>query len=304
MATLGVLISTVIIGGLTWAFLKLFGFPIRPIDCLLFGALISPTDPIAVLALLKQIGAPKPLEIQIAGESLFNDGVGVVVFMGLLEVATGHEELQPGFFVELFLREAIGGVLFGLTIGVLAYQVLKTVDHYRLEILVSLALVAGGYALAEAMGLSAPIAMVVAGLLIGNHGRSFAMSETTTEHIDRFWGLLDEFLNAVLFVMIGMEVLVLIFTLGYLVAGLAAVLIVLIARAGLGGRSGLAAAALGAFRSPDDSHADLGRTPRRDLGPRWPSPYPTTSAGRGFRRGTSSSPSRTSSWSSRFSSRA
>ncbi len=230
MATLGVLISTAIIGGLTWLLLKLLGFPLRPIDCLLFGALISPTDPIAVLALLKQIGAPKPLEIQIAGESLFNDGVGVVVFMGLLEVASGHEELKPGFFVEIFLREAIGGVLFGLAVGLLAYQVLKTVDHYRLEILVSLALVAGGYALAEAMGLSAPIAMVVAGLLIGNHGRSFAMSETTTEHLDRFWGLLDEFLNAVLFVMIGMEVLVLIFTLGYLEAGIAAVFIVLLAR--------------------------------------------------------------------------
>jgi monovalent cation:H+ antiporter, CPA1 family len=230
MVTLGVLISTVIIGGLTWVVLGLFGLHLRPIDCLLFGALISPTDPIAVLALLKQIGAPKPLEIQIAGESLFNDGVGVVVFLGLLDIATGHEQLNPGFFVELFVREAIGGALFGLAIGLLTYRLLKSVDHYRLEILLSLALVAGGYALAEALEISAPIAMVVAGLLIGNHGRSFAMSETTTEHIDRFWGLLDEFLNAVLFVMIGMEVLVLIFTTRYLLAGLAAVAIVLLAR--------------------------------------------------------------------------
>ncbi len=230
MATLGVLISTAIIGGLTWILLGLFGLHLRPIDCLLFGALISPTDPIAVLALLKQIGAPKPLEIQIAGESLFNDGVGVVVFLGLLDIATGRERLQPGFFVELFAREAIGGALFGLVIGLLTYWLLKSVDHFRLEIMLSLAMVAGGYALAEALGLSAPIAMVVAGLLIGNHGRSFAMSATTTEHLDRFWGLLDEFLNAVLFVMIGMEVLVLIFTPKYLLAGLITVAVVLLAR--------------------------------------------------------------------------
>ena len=230
MATLGVLISTVIIGGLTWVMLKLAGLELRPIDCLLFGALISPTDPIAVLALLKQLGAPKPLEIQIAGESLFNDGVGVVVFLGLLDIATGHEQLNASFFIELFVREAIGGAIFGLVIGLVAYRLLKSVDHYRLEILLSLALVAGGYALAEALEVSAPIAMVVAGLLIGNHGRSFAMSETTTEHIDRFWGLLDEFLNAVLFVMIGLEVLILIFTPRYMLAGLAAVAIVLLAR--------------------------------------------------------------------------
>ena len=230
LATLGILISTVIVGGLTWGVLRLFGLHLRPIDCLLFGALISPTDPIAVLALLKEMGAPKPLEIQIAGESLFNDGVGVVVFLGLLDIATGQEKLAPMFFVELFVREAIGGAIFGLVIGILVYRLLKSVDHYRLEILLSLSLVAGGYALAEALGLSAPIAMVVAGLLIGNHGRSFAMSAVTTEHIDRFWGLFDEFLNAVLFVMIGMEVLVLIFTPRYLLAGLAAVVVVLLAR--------------------------------------------------------------------------
>ncbi len=230
LATLGVLISTVIVGGVTWGVLRLFGLHLRPIDCLLFGALISPTDPIAVLALLKGTGAPKRLEIQIAGESLFNDGVGVVVFLGLLEIAAGHEQLRPGFLVELFVREAIGGALFGLLIGLVVYGLLKSVDHYRLEILLSLALVAGGYALAENLGVSAPIAMVVAGLLIGNHGRSFAMSPTTTEHIDRFWGLLDELLNAVLFVMIGMEVLVLNFTTRYFLAGVTMVAVVLMAR--------------------------------------------------------------------------
>jgi CPA1 family monovalent cation:H+ antiporter len=192
--------------------------------------LISPTDPIAVLALLKQMGAPKSLEIQIAGESLFNDGVGVVVFLALLQIATGHQPLQPAFLLELFAREAIGGALFGLAVGLAAYALIKSVDHYRLEILLSLALVAGGYALAESLRVSAPIAMVVAGLLIGNHGRNFAVSGTTTEHLDRFWGLLDELLNAVLFVMIGMEVLVLSFTMRYRLAGLMIVAVVLIAR--------------------------------------------------------------------------
>ena len=150
---------------------------------------------------------------------------------GLLEFATGEQKIDPSSFATLFVREAVGGALFGLAAGLMVYRLLKSVDHYRLEILLSLALVFGGYALAEALGLSAPIAMVVAGLLIGNHGRSFAMSAATTEHIDRFWGLLDELLNAVLFVMIGMEVLVLIFTPGYLLAGLTAVAVVLLARA-------------------------------------------------------------------------
>jgi CPA1 family monovalent cation:H+ antiporter len=230
LASIGVLISTVIVGGLTWGVIRVLGFPLRFMDCLLFGALISPTDPIAVLSLLKRIGAPKILEIQIGGESLFNDGVGVAVFAGLLEAATGERTLGAGSFAVLFLREAVGGALFGFLVGLVVYRLIKSVDHYRLEILLSLALVAGGYAAAEALHLSAPIAMVVAGLLIGNHGRSFAMSPTTIEHLDRFWGLLDEFLNAVLFVMIGVEVLIVTLTSRYLLAGMLAVAIVLVAR--------------------------------------------------------------------------
>ena len=230
LASVGVLISTAIVGGLTWVVVRSLGFPMRFIDCLLFGALISPTDPIAVLSLLKRVGAPKTLEIEIAGESLFNDGVGVAVFAGLLEVATGERPFDAGSFALLFLREALGGALFGLLAGLLVYRLMKSVDHFRLEILLSLALVAGGYAAAEALHLSGPIAMVVAGLLIGNHGRSFAMSPTTIEHLDRFWGLLDELLNAALFVMIGIEVLVVTFTGRFLVAGLLAVAIVLLAR--------------------------------------------------------------------------
>ena len=230
LATVGVLLSTLIVGVLMWGVFALLGFKLRFIDCLLFGALISPTDPIAVLSLLKKIGAPKTLEVQIAGESLFNDGIGVVLFMGLLEVATGENDFDVGHFAFLFIREAVGGVVFGLAIGLVAYRMLKSVDNYQVEILLSLALVWGGSALADALHMSAPIAMVVAGLLIGNQGRSFAMSKMTTEHLDLFWELVDEGLNAVLFVAIGMELLVLTFTASYLAAGVLAVVIVLVAR--------------------------------------------------------------------------
>jgi CPA1 family monovalent cation:H+ antiporter len=230
LATLGVLISVVIVAALTWAALGFCGIHLRAIDCLLFGSLISPTDPISVLALLKKIGAPKALEIQIAGESLFNDGVGVAVFTGLLEIATGEFDLDGRHLAVLFAQEAVGGIVFGLLIGLLVYRLLKTVDDYQVEILLSLALVAGGYALADTLHLSGPIAMVVAGLLIGNHGRSFAMSPTTIDHLDLFWSLVDEILNAILFVLIGLEVLILTFSRSYLVAGMLAVVIVLTAR--------------------------------------------------------------------------
>jgi CPA1 family monovalent cation:H+ antiporter len=230
LATLGVLLSTLIVGGLTWLLLGLLGVPTRPVYCLLFGALISPTDPVAVLTLLKRLGAPASLEVTVAGESLFNDGVGVVVFLGLLEVAAGGQDVDLGRLVVLFLREAVGGAAFGLAAGYVAYRLLKSVDDYRLEVLLSLALVAGGYALADALHLSGPLAMVVAGLLIGNPGRRFAMSATTVEHLDRFWGLIDEFLNAVLFVLLGLEVLALSFTARDLAAGLLAVPVVLLAR--------------------------------------------------------------------------
>jgi CPA1 family monovalent cation:H+ antiporter len=230
MATLGVLLSTVIVAGLMWGVSALLGLGLRPIDCLLFGALISPTDPIAVLGLLKRIGAPKPLEVQIAGESLFNDGVGVVLFAGLLEVAAGGHSFDVGHLAVLFVQEAVGGAVFGLGIGLLAYRLIKSVDDYPVEILLSLALVWGGSALADALHLSGPIAMVVAGLLVGNQGRSFAMSARTTEHLDLFWELVDEFLNAVLFVLIGIELLVIPFTATYLAAGALAVPVVLLAR--------------------------------------------------------------------------
>ena len=230
LSTLGVLVSTFLIGTVTWLVLGWLGVSLPYVYCLLFGALISPTDPIAVMGILKTAGAPKSLEMKIAGESLFNDGVGVVVFLVILEIATGSGEITVGHVGVLFVQEALGGVLFGLIIGYLAYRLLKRVDNYQVEVLITLALVTGGYALAMAWHLSGPIAIVVAGLLIGNQGRVLAMSEKTRHHLDIFWELVDEVLNAVLFVLIGLEVLVLTFTTSYLLTGLILIPLVLLAR--------------------------------------------------------------------------
>lgn len=230
LSTVGVVVSTAVVGLLAWGLLHAAGVPARPIYCMLFGALISPTDPIAVMAILRQAGVSKDAEIKIAGESLFNDGVGVVVFLGLLEVATGQAGFDPLRLSELFLREAVGGAALGFGLGWVTYRMLRSVDHYQVEVLLSLALVAGGYALADAVHTSGPIAMVVAGILIGNLGRAYAMSPTTIQHVDTFWELIDEVLNAVLFVLIGLEVLALALTGGLLLLGLAAVPVVLVAR--------------------------------------------------------------------------
>lgn len=230
LATASVLSATFIIGFTAWWMFGLLDMDIPLIYCLLFGALISPTDPIAVLGILKQAGAPKTLETKITGESLFNDGVAVVVFLVLLGIAIGGEETTVLSVARLFAQEAIGGVIYGLAIGALAYWMLRKVDNYSVEILITLALATGGYALAELLHLSAPIAIVVAGLFVGNHGRMFAMSDKTRDHLDTFWELVDEVLNAVLFVLIGMEVLVLAFRQEYLLAGLFAIPIALLAR--------------------------------------------------------------------------
>ncbi|MCE0722580.1 cation:proton antiporter [Legionella resiliens] len=230
LAFIGTLISTVIVGVLIYWLLFVINVQISFIYCLLFGALISPTDPIAVMSILKTLGTPKNLEMKIAGESLFNDGVGVVLFLGILEIASSPHELSISPLLILFVTEAIGGALFGLVTGYIAYQMLKSIDNYQVEILISLALVMGGYALGERIHISAPIAMVVAGLLIGNHGRQFAMSDKTRQHLDTFWELLDEILNAVLFLLIGLEVLVLTINKLYLLLGIIAIPVVILAR--------------------------------------------------------------------------
>lgn len=230
LATVGVLISTVLVGAAMWLVLGLVGLSLPFIYCLLFGALISPTDPIAVLGILKSAGAPKSLETKISGESLFNDGVGVVVFIVVLELATGASEVNAASIAALFAQEAIGGAFFGLGVGYLAYQTLKRVDNYQVELMITLATVMGGYALATSLHLSGLIAIVVAGLFVGNQGRLLGMSEKTRHHLDIFWELIDEILNAVLFVLMGLEVLVLTFTEQYLLAGLLLIPLVLLAR--------------------------------------------------------------------------
>ncbi|MDA3897249.1 MAG: sodium:proton antiporter [Desulfobacteraceae bacterium] len=208
LATFGVLISTVIVGSISYWLLCLIGSEIPFIYCLLFGSLISPTDPISVLSILKTAGAPKSLETKISGESLFNDGVGVVVFLIISGVAAGGHEIIITDALGLFFKEAVGGAVFGLGAGYITFLMLRGVDNYQVEVLLTLGLVMGGYSLASALHLSAPIAIVVAGLLIGNHGRMLGMSEKTREHLDNFWELLDEILNAVLFVLIGLEILI------------------------------------------------------------------------------------------------
>lgn len=230
LATIGVVTTTFIVGFASYYIFGWLGIDIPLIYCLLFGSLIAPTDPVAVMGILKTAGATKSLETKIAGESLFNDGVAVVVFLVLLGIATSGHDADAGEIALLFAEEALGGAVFGFVIGWITYRMLKSVDNYQVEVLLSLALVAGGYALASRIHVSGPIAIVIAGLFIGNHGRHMAMSETTREHLDAFWELLDEILNAVLFVLIGLEVIVLSFTGNYIIAGLILALVVLLAR--------------------------------------------------------------------------
>jgi CPA1 family monovalent cation:H+ antiporter len=230
LAIAGVVISMFVFGTAIYFVLGWLGLPLSYAWCVLFGALISPTDPVAVIGILKDAKVPHSLETQIAGESLFNDGIGVVAFIVLQEIAVGGDEASAGHITKLFMEEAVGGVIFGLVIGWVAYRMLKSVDNYRVEVMLTLALVMGGYALASVVHVSGPIAIVVAGLLIGNHGRAFAMSETTRKNLDMFWELIDEILNALLFVLIGLEVLVLTFTRDLLFAGLLAIPAILFAR--------------------------------------------------------------------------
>ena len=210
LATVGVIASTLLIGTLAWlVFDYLGGFSMPYIYWLLLGALISPTDPIAVLGIMKAAQAPRSLEIKIVGESLFNDGVAVVVFTILLAMAIGQGGFDLTAAVTLFGRETLGGIVFGLLLGYGVYAMLKSIDSYNVEVLLTLALVLGGYALALHLHISGPIAMVVAGLVIGNHGRRRAMSDTTRFYLDTFWEIVDEMLNAVLFVLIGLELIIL-----------------------------------------------------------------------------------------------
>jgi len=225
------LFSTFIVGLGAWGALPWFGIELPLIYCLLFGALISPTDPIAVMGILKTAGVPKNLELVISGESLFNDGVGVVIFSLLIGVLTmgATPSLEQG--VTLLAREAGGGLLYGLILGYITFRFLRSVDNYQVEVMLTLAAVMGGYMLANKLHVSGPLAMVVAGLVVGNHGREFAMSDTTRLYVDMFWEMIDDILNAVLFVLIGMEVMIVSFSLNLALAAVLMIVLTLAARA-------------------------------------------------------------------------
>tara|TARA_R110001592_G_scaffold8084_10_gene44350 strand:+ start:740 stop:1978 length:1239 start_codon:yes stop_codon:yes gene_type:complete len=231
-STLGVLVSTFLVGTSMFYLLQLLGMDISFIYCLLFGSLISPTDPIAVLGILKKAGAPKQLETKIVGESLFNDGVGVVVFLTIFQLASaGEAVVGPLEILELFGVEVIGGLALGLGLGWGTYKLMRSIDDYDIEVIITLATVMVGTLIAQKFHLSAPLAMVAAGLVVGNDTvRNSAMSETTEVYVDKFWELLDILLNTLLFVLIGMEMLVLSFKTEYIIAGLLAIPLVLICR--------------------------------------------------------------------------
>lgn len=231
-ATLGVLVSTFLVGTMMFYVLQLLGLEVAYIYCLLFGALISPTDPIAVLGILKQAGVPKRLETKIVGESLFNDGVGVVVFLTIYEIAAfGVDKVEVMDVAKLFGQEVIGGVVLGLLLGYITYRLLKSIDDYDIEVIITLAVVMAGTAIAHALHLSAPLAMVTAGLMVGmDTVREGAMSKITESYVDKFWELIDILLNTILFVLIGMEMLVLSLEGNYIIAGLLAIPIILVCR--------------------------------------------------------------------------
>jgi monovalent cation:H+ antiporter, CPA1 family len=208
LATVGILIATAVTGTLFWFAAQWTGLEISYLHALLFGALIAPTDPIAVLGILSQAQAPPSIQAKIGGESLFNDGVGVVVFMTIADLLSSGASVHLNVIVMDLLRETGGGIALGLSLGWLTYRMLRSIDAYKVEVLLTLALVSGGHILAEHWHVSAPICMVAAGLVIGNLGRAHGMSDKTRRHVDLFWELLDEILNAVLFMLIGLQLLV------------------------------------------------------------------------------------------------
>lgn len=230
-STISVLISTGLVGSLLYLLCQVIHQPVPFICCLLFGALISPTDPIAVLGILRQAKIPASLEIKITGESLFNDGVGIVVFLCLYQVAeAGIGHLSAIHVIILFLRQAGGGLLLGAALGYAGFHMLRTIDYYQVEVMITLAIVMGGYLLADKLDVSGPLAMVVAGIITGNKTRATALSAESRDYIDKFWSLIDNLLNAILFLLIGLEMLVIPFRPTLFWLGLATIPIVLVAR--------------------------------------------------------------------------
>ena len=230
LACVGTLLSALLIAGALYLMLPLFGFELSFLWCLLFGALISPTDPIAVMGILASAGAPKSIETVIAGESLFNDGIGVVIFVLLLGILSSGDIPTINYVAHTLAVEAGGGIIFGLILGAILYYMLKSIDSYQEEVLLTLAGVIGGYALASHWHLSGPLAMVTMGLMVGNRGRALAMSDKTRHYVDLFWELIDEILNAILFVLIGLEVVMIAYSANLFIAGALTIIIALISR--------------------------------------------------------------------------
>ena len=230
-ATLGVILSTFIVGTLLYYLLQLLNLPGSYTICLLFGALISPTDPLAVLDILRKSHMPKSLEIKITGESLLNDGMGVVMFLSIYEVhKLGFENVGATFIELLLIKELAGGILTGLIIGYIGFRLMESIDHYKTEVMISLAMVCGGYSLCDYMSFSGPLCMVMAGLSMGKNVHSNGISDMTRDYLNKFWEMLDEILNALLFVLIGLEIYIINFTWTYLMVGAFTIILVLIGR--------------------------------------------------------------------------
>ncbi len=230
-STVSVIISTFAVGLILYYVLPLLGFEIPLLYCLLFGALISPTDPVAVLSILKEAKVPKSLETKVAGESLFNDGVAVVVFAVILKLASGDSfDITFGNISWLLLKEAGGGFLLGALLGFTASKAIKSVNDYIVSVLITLSVVMGGYLIAHAMHISGPLTMVAAGIIIGNYGKRTAMSDETKDYLNKFWELIDEIMNAVLFLFIGFELLLIPNILDYWLVGVVSIVVVLASR--------------------------------------------------------------------------
>lgn len=227
-STLSVVVNTFLVGTGVFGLLQAFNLPTPYLHCLLFGALISPTDPVAVLSILKAAGVKKSVEMKIAGESLFNDGVSVVVFLSILKVALQPEELEWTSVGLLFAQEVGGGVLLGFAAGFAGFYLMRNIDNYKVEVLLTLSVVMGSYLVAHHSHVSGPLAVVIAGLLIGNHGKRLAMSEETADYIDKFWEVIDEILNAILFVLIGLELVVISFPSSRFVLGTVVIVLALV----------------------------------------------------------------------------
>jgi CPA1 family monovalent cation:H+ antiporter len=230
LAVGGTVVSTLVVGFGLYLLLPWLGLGLSLGYCLVFGALISPTDPIAVISILRSAGVPADVGMVMSGESLFNDGVGVVLFTLLLALATRGQAPGQGEAVWMLARDAGGGLLFGAVLGAAMFVLLRSIDNYKVEVMITLAGVLGGYELARQLHVSGPLAMVVAGVIIGNHGRSLAMSDTTRHHVDLFWELLDDILNALLFVLLGLEIVMVSFATGMVAAAAATIALALLAR--------------------------------------------------------------------------